>query len=82
MLLLGDASLDLGVPNAQWPPSPTRRMGGPLIPFSVLEYVLPQATPSWLQGDHTGHSFGDDAIFCFTHFFLECSLHPAIIFTY
>lgn len=54
-------------------PTPLVEVVGPLIPFSVLEYVFPQATLNWSQGDYRGHSFGDDGIFYFTHFFLECS---------
>lgn len=49
-----------------------QRAVGPLIPFLVLEYVFPQATLHWSRRDYRG-PFGDDGIFYFMHFFLECS---------
>lgn len=47
---------------------------GPLNSFLVLKYISPQAILTCLMEIIGGTVLGDDAVFYFMHFFLECSL--------
>lgn len=54
---------------------------GPFIPFSVLEYVFPQATLNWSQGDYRGIVLEMMVSFILRTSFWN-ALHPVITFTY